>query len=222
MSNRVAFFRLEGTLVSSSALASVSHFAMNAQGFRERIFRFGYVAASAPIFGILGQNDRNLATRVSYSGLRNMSEDRLFLLGEEFAEKLKKKELASGKELLRKARKEKYRIVVLTELLSQVVTPLISHFRGVDDVICNEMEVRAGKATGRLISPIIGGHETASVVQEYSLKHNINLEQSVFYSGYAADLLTLSMFGQPCAVNPDYTLRRAAVGARWAILDYQV
>jgi phosphoserine phosphatase len=35
-------------------------------------------------------------------------------------------------------------------------------------------------------------------------------------------MLLLAAVGNPCAVNPDFTLRRAARDARWPIVDYHV
>jgi phosphoserine phosphatase len=32
----------------------------------------------------------------------------------------------------------------------------------------------------------------------------------------------LAAVGRPCAVNPDYTLRRAAREAGWPVMDYHV
>ena len=81
---RAAFFRAEGVLLSRGVLAATAYYAANAQKFSERALRLGVVALSAPLQGLLGQNDRTLANRLAFLAARGMSEDRLAELGEEY------------------------------------------------------------------------------------------------------------------------------------------
>ncbi|MFT4706003.1 MAG: phosphoserine phosphatase, partial [Bradymonadia bacterium] len=152
---------------------------------------------------------------------RGMSEDRLHVLGDEFWEEtLEPSLLESGIELISRARKDGHRIVLLSENIAPVVGAMAERIRGVDDFICNSIEISGGETTGRLLPPIVGGHEGGRWLKEFAAEHDIDLSRSVAYAAGGPDLLLLAAVGEPCAVNADYTLRRAATEARWALMDY--
>ena len=217
-----AFFRVEGTLVSQGTLAATAYLAGNAQGFGERLLRLGGVALAAPVFGLLGQNDRTLANRVAHLAYRGMSEDRIAVLGEEyFDDVLKGKVLETGRDLLKKARADGRRIVLLSEGLSLVMDPLAAYLGGVDDLICNRLEFTDGEATGKLLDPVVGGHDGGRLIARYAAEHGIDLARSVAYAAHGPDMLLLAAVGSPCAVNPDFTLRRAAREADWPVMEYR-
>jgi HAD superfamily phosphoserine phosphatase-like hydrolase len=218
-----AFIRVEGTLINGGCLSAAAYFAGNARGMRERAFRLGQVALTAPVYQWLGQNDRTLANRLAYLPLRGMNEDRLHELAAEYCESiLQPSVLHGGEELIKRARKEGHRVVLISDSLSLVIEPLAQHLRGVDDFICNQIELRDGECTGRLLDPVVGGHDSGPWAKRYAAEHEIDLAGSVAYGAHGPDLLLLSTVGFPCAVNPDFTLRRAARDADWPIMDYRV
>ena len=220
-SGAAAFIRLEGTLVDRGAVSAAAYFASNGAGLRERAVRLGSVAMTAPLYRVLGQADRTLANRLAYVCLRNMSEDRIVELAREYYEDvLREHVLDSGVELLRRVRREGHRIVLLSDGLQQVVEPLVAQLRVVDDFVCNRLEFRHGVTTGRLLEPIVGGHASGKWAQRYCQEHGVSLEQSMAFAAHGPDLLWMSTGGHPCAVNPDYTLRRAAREADWPVMDY--
>lgn len=218
-----AFFRVEGTLLPRGAVSAAAYFAANGRGFRERALRLGHLAVAGSAYGLLGQSDRTLANRLTYLSLRNMSEDRLAVLADEYFEDIVRDQiLEGGVELLRKARKRGQRVVLISDGLQQVIEPLVQQLRHVDDHICNRLEFRDGRATGRLLDPVIGGHDSAKWAERYAVEHELDLAQSVVYAAHGPDMLLMSAVGFPCAVNPDFTLRRAAREADWPVMDYHV
>lgn len=219
----VAFVRVEGTLVAGGACSAAAYFAANAAGFGERARKLGQVALTAPFYALLGQSDRVLANRLAYLPLRNLSEDRISELAEEYFEGVVKERLLQGGiELLREARRQGHRVVLLSDGLAQVIEPLAAHLRHVDEVVCNRLEFRDGYATGKLLAPVIGGHDSAAWARRFAQEHDLDLSRSVVYAAHGPDLLLMSTVGLPCAVNPDFTLRRAARQADWPVLDYDV
>jgi HAD superfamily phosphoserine phosphatase-like hydrolase len=218
-----AFVRVEGMIINGGCLSAAAYFASNARGMRERALRLGQVALTAPVYHWLGQTDRTLANRLAYLPLRGMNEDRLGELAAEYAENiLKPSVLQGGVELLRRARREGHRVVLISDSLSLVVEPLAEHLRVVDDIVCNQLEMRDGECTGRLIDPVVGGHDSGPWAKRYAAEHGIDLTRSVAYGAHGPDLLLMSAVGFPCAVNPDFTLRRAARDADWPVMDYRV
>jgi HAD superfamily phosphoserine phosphatase-like hydrolase len=216
-----AFFRVEGTLVDRGALAASVYFASNAQGFAERAFRIGALALGSPVYGFLAQNDRTLATRAAYVTVRHMSEDRIAELADEYyADILKDRVYDKGRELIKRARKEGHRIVLLSEGIEPVVAQLAEALSA-DDYVSNRLEFEDGKATGKLLEPVVGGHDMGAWLKRYAREHEIALEQSLAYAAHGADILLLSAVGKPCAVNPDLALRGAARDADWPVLEYR-
>ncbi len=216
-----AFFRVEGTLLKRGTTSMTAWFAANAQGTRERAFRLGHVALAATGFALLRQNERTLANRMAWASLRGMSEDRLHVLSEEYVdEHVLPNLLQSGLELIKKARRDGHRVVLISESIDLIMQPLAESLRGVDEVVCNRLELRDGETTGRLQEPVVGGHEAGPWIRAYAEQHNIDLSGSIAYGCHGPDLLLLAAVGQPCAVNPDFTLRRAATASRWPVLDY--
>ena len=220
-SKTAAFFRIEGTLLPAGACSAAAYFAANAPGFTARALKLGQVALTAPLYGLLGQSDRVLANRLAYLPLRDLSEDRIALLAEEYWDgMLRHRVLQGGVDLLRDARRQGRRVVLISDGLAPVVELLVAHLRHVDDYVCNRLEVRDGLATGKLLEPVIGGHDVHGWVKRYAAEHELDLGASIVYAAHGPDLLLMSAVGSACAVNPDFTLRRAARQADWPIVDY--
>lgn len=218
-----AFFRVEGTLVPRGALSLAAYCAANQARVSDRAKRLGQLALTAPLYALLGQSDRVLANRLAYLALRGMSDDRVAVLAEEYFEQvLKERVLKGGLELLKKARSEGHRIVLISDALEPVVAQLVAHLRNVDDYVCNRLELRDGLATGKLLEPVIGGHGSDAYARRYGEQHGLSLQRCVAYGAHGPDLLLLSSVGARCAVNPDFTLRRAAQQSDWPVLDYDV
>lgn len=178
---------------------------------------------TGPLYSLLGQSDRVLSNRLAYLSLRDLSEDRIAELAEEYFDGIvKPRLLQGGVELLRDAQRRGQRVVLLSDGLAQWIEPLAAHLRHVDDFVCNRLEVRDGVATGKLLEPVIGGHDSAAWARRYAQEYALDLSRSVVYAAHGPDLLLMSSVGSPCAVNPDFTLRRAARQADWPVLDYDV
>lgn len=221
MTETAAFFRVEGTLVKRGALAASAYFAGNAQGFKERALRVTALAVGAPVLGFLAPRDRTLATRAAYAALRHMSEDRIAELAEEYYDDVLSAGLYDrGRELLRQARRDKHRVVLLSEAIEPVVAKLARALE-VETYVCNRLEFVNGEATGKLLDPVVGGHDGAAWAKRFAAEQGIDLSRSLAYAAHGADLLLLSAVGRPCAVNPDLALRAAARDGDWPVLEYR-
>ena len=215
------FVRVEGVLTAHGACSAAAYMAANAAGLRERFLRLGHLAIATPLYELLGQSDRVLANRLTYLALRNMSEDRIAELAEEYWKNvLQRQVLKAGVELLRRARAEGLRVVLLADGIEPVLAPLVDHLQHVDALVCNTLEVRDGLATGKLNEPVIGGHDGGLFLERYAQEHAIDLPRSTAYGAHGPDVLLMTAVGRPCAVNPDFTLRRAAREAGWPVMDF--
>lgn len=212
----VSFFRVEGILSSRPSLAAPAWLAANAQTFRQRAFGLGTVLAAAPL--ALSKQDPGTAHRLAWAGLRDVSEDRLILLGETYFEGwLQDNVPEAGTRVLAQARKRGDKVVLVSDNVDVVVSHLANQL-GVDDLVCNHLEIRNGRATGRLTDPVVAGHVGGSWLKSYAEQHGINLEKSTAYGHSELDASLLSSVGMPCAVNPQAGLRRMARDLDWPIL----
>jgi HAD superfamily phosphoserine phosphatase-like hydrolase len=221
--NPAVFVRVEGVLTARGACGAAAYMAANAAGLRERVVRLGHLALATPLYEVLGQSDRVLANRLTYLALRNMSEDRIAELADEYWRNvLSRQVLQSGVELLKRARSQGLRIVLMSDCIEEIVRPLAEQMPSVDKLLCNRLEYREGLATGKLCDPVIGGHDGGQFLARYAQEHGIDLARSTAYGAHGPDVLLMTAVGQPCAVNPDFTLRRAARDAGWPVMDFHV
>lgn len=216
---KAGFFRVEGTLTPRPTIATCAWLAANAQAVGERLARLGNVALATPFLSFGPLRDATTGSRVAWMGLRGLSEDRLVVLGEEYAERFLIPSLREvGLELVRDARKQGLRVVLISDNLDVVVRHVADHL-GIDDLVCNTMEMRKGKATGRLRDPIVTGHVASEWVRGFASEEGIDLGASSAWGAQAEDGMLLGAIGRPCAVHPDWQLRRMARDLDWPVVE---
>ena len=152
---QVSFWRVEGSLLELGAMRPVGFFTWNAQSFAERWARRAGMAGMALARPFAYFASRTFATRFLHILLRGVSRDRLDLLGEEYFHYVLKPQLRrEAAEKLIEAVRNGERVVLVGQLLENVLRPLAHHF-GVASIISNRLEFRDGRATGRLLDPIV-------------------------------------------------------------------
>src|SRR5205807_1495225 len=152
---KVSYWRVEGSLLELGALRPVGFFTWNSQSFAERWARRAGMAGMAIARPFAYFLSRTFATRFLHTLLRGVSRDRLDLLGEEYFHYVLKPQLRrEAAEKLIEAVRNGERVVLVGQLLESVLRPLAHHF-GVASIISNRLEFRDGKATGRLLDPIV-------------------------------------------------------------------
>lgn len=209
-----AFFRVEGTLLTRPTAFATAWLAANAQELGGRLVRLGALGAALPVWGA----DPGLGRRLSWSALRGMSEDRLVILGEEyFHEWLADHVSELGLDLVARARAQGLRIVLVSDSLDVIAKHVASAVKA-DDWIANRMELRNGRATGRLVEPVVASL-SGTELRAYADEHGLDLLQCLGYGASGEDALLLSAVGLPCAVGPDRTLRRMAREHRWPVVE---
>lgn len=138
-----------------SALRPVGFFNWNSQSFSDRWERRAAMLFMTLLRPFSYGASRTFATRFLHTVLRGISQDRLDLLGEEYFQYVLKPQLrAESSEKLREAIRSGERIVLAGQLLESIARPLARHF-GVDYFLANRPEFRNGKATGRLLDPVM-------------------------------------------------------------------
>jgi long-chain acyl-CoA synthetase len=154
-SSGVTYWRVEGSLLELGAMRPVGFFTWNSQSFAERWARRAGMAGMALLRPFAYAANRTFATRFLHTLLCGVSRDRLDLLGEEYFRYVLKPQLrsAAAEKLIQAVRRGE-RIVLVGQLLENILRPL-AHYFGVESFISNRLEFREGKATGRLLDPIV-------------------------------------------------------------------
>lgn len=149
------YWRVEGSLLDLTVVRPVAFFTWNAQTFAERFRRRGLIFLMAVLRPFLYSANRKFATRVVHTVLRGVTRDRLDLLGEEYFEyKLKPRLKPKGVQAVRELVQSGAEVVLVSQALDHLMRPLAQHL-GVNRIVANRLEFRAGTATGRLLDPVI-------------------------------------------------------------------
>ena len=152
---KTSFWRVEGSLMELGALRPVGFFTWNARSFTECWARRAGMAGMALARPFAYAASRTFATRFLHSLLRGVSRDRLDLLGEEYFHYVLKPQLRQGAvEKIVAAGRGGEHVVLVGQLLENILRPLAHHL-GAEAFLANRLEYRDGKATGRLLDPVV-------------------------------------------------------------------
>jgi HAD superfamily hydrolase (TIGR01490 family) len=214
-----AFYDLDGTLVRTNLVHAYAYNARNQQGLLRSVTRTISTALRVPVFMAADFYSRTFFNDIFFGRYRGESEDRLRYLADELFENVLKPSIFPGAyELIDKSRRLGLRQVLVTGALDLTVRPLARHL-GIEDAVTNRLEYVDGKATGRLLPPIMAAATKASWMRTYAEKEGLSLSECYSYSDSMSDLPMLSVVGHPTAVNPDFRLRSTALQHDWPILD---
>jgi len=160
------YWRVEGSLLDLTVVRPVAFFTWNAQTFSERFRRRGLIFLMALLRPFLYSTNRKFATRVVHTVLRDVTRDRLDLLGEEFFQyKLKPRLKAEGVQKVRELVEAGADVVLVSQALEHVMRPLAQHL-GVKHIVANRLEFRDGTATGRLLDPVVRPRGAFALLRE--------------------------------------------------------
>jgi HAD superfamily hydrolase (TIGR01490 family) len=216
---KAAFFDLDGTLISTNVVHAYAYYAKNEGSAAGIAARSAATVASLPLFGTLNLIDRKIFNEFFYRSYAGLTEDRLLTLAEDlFEDVIGPAIYPKAQDLIDQARRAGCQVVLVTGALDFTMRPLARHF-GADALIANKMQFVGGKATGKVIPPIIEGANKANVIRDYCEANDVSLRLSHAYSDSASDYAMLTVVGRPTAVNPDLRLRALARSYNWPVLD---
>jgi HAD superfamily hydrolase (TIGR01490 family) len=216
---KAAFFDLDGTLIRTNVVHAYGYYAMNEGSLLGTLGRTLSTVANIPLFGALNLVDRKVFNEFFYRSYAGLTEDRLLTLADDlFEDVIKAAIYDDAQDLIDEARRAGCRIVFVSGALDFTMRPLARHLKA-DDLIANKMQFVGGKATGKVIPPIIEGANKANVIRDYCELHGLMLNKSHAYTDSASDYAMLTVVGRPTAVNPDLRLRALARSYNWPILN---
>lgn len=110
-------------------------------------------------------------------------------------------------------------VIIVSASGAELVAP-IAQMLGADHWIASQMAVEDGKYTGE-ITFYAYGENKAGAIRELAQARGYDLDSSYAYSDSITDAPMLDAVGHGFVVNPDRSLRRAAVDHGWGVLKFR-
>lgn len=110
-------------------------------------------------------------------------------------------------------------VVLVSASGDEMVRP-IGALLGITDIIATRMSIVDGRYSGE-VEFYAAGPSKVIGVRELAAERGYDLAECYAYSDSSSDLPLLEAVGRPSAVNPDRTLRRAALENEWPILEFR-
>ena len=211
----LAFYDFDGTLVSGNVVDQYLWYARR----RRSWWRLLRLAVLAPWLMLADLYSRTLFNHLFYREYRRFPE--AWLRGEApalYADYVLSHLHEGVEALLERNRAEGFVNVLVTGSLDFAMAPVVNGL-GFDEMAANRLEFAGGRATGRLLPPVLAGEEKARAMLDLCRRYNVEPAQCRAYSDDMSDLPMLEAVGQPIATNPKPALRRAALARNWRVLD---
>ncbi len=93
----------------------------------------------------------------------------------------------------------------------------IARTLGIEHVLATRLEVRDGIFTGSPVFPLCYAEGKVQQARELLARHDLGLQDAVFYSDSITDLPLLEAVGTPVVINPDPGLARVARQRGWRV-----
>ncbi len=217
-----AYFDVDGTLVATNLLQPTLYYLLNQARPEVGLARLGRALLGAPAMALAELRDRRLFNELLFSNFAGMTEDRIVIVAPDVFEEIIKPRIFRGAiDLVAKCKAAGQRVVLITGSLDQT-TEIFARHIGADACITNRLEFKDGKATGKLLRPVVAGPEKANLIVQDAKANGHDLSRCHAYSDSYSDVPMLSVVGHPNCVNPDSKLARLARAYRWPILDIDV
>lgn len=210
-----AYFDVDGTLVSTNLVHPTLFYVLNQGTPLATLKRLGRAALRSPSMAVAELVDRRTFNELLYSAYEGMSEDRLLSLADEVFEDVIRPALYPGsRDLVRRSRDAGHDVILISGALDFIVERLVRHLDAAG-FIANRLEIERGKATGKMLKPVVAGPEKARLIREHAARHEWDLSECFAFSDSYSDLPMLSVVGHPAAVNPDKRLELLARAYSW-------
>jgi HAD superfamily hydrolase (TIGR01490 family) len=215
-----AFYDLDGTLVDVNLLHVTAYMLGNVAEWKGRLVNLASMALRLPRIYRAERNDRRLLNVAMFSIFRGISRDRLFVLGEEYCERVLMSHFYSqAVDLLEGNRAAGLEPVLVTGSPDFVVAALARRI-GVETFAANQLAFSRNLASGRLREPIVAGEEKARWCGEFAARKGLRLGDCWGYADSYYDLPFLTAVGHPVAVNPDRRLLATARDRQWPVIRF--
>ena len=142
------------------------------------------------------------------------------LARENFEKQIRHEIYADGLKAIAKYRERGIPTVLLSGSNRLIVEP-IAEYIGITDVICTELEVRAGRFTGNVDGLYrIQEHKVSGAI-DWCHARDTTPSRVAFYGDSKSDIPMFEVVGQPHVVNPGDSLATLASNRGWEVLRWK-
>lgn len=212
-----AFFDYDRTLISE----------FSAESFFREVVRRGLLKpqdiprALAIVVGyLLGQQPFSSLVEMSAEVVQGESVADLEEMGARLFRKKIAGEIYPEMRAIVEAHRRKDHTTVLLSSATRYQVQDVARDLGFGQMVCNDYEVKDGRFTGLMVSPIVYGDGKLRAAEEMAAGLGLDLDRSWFYSDGKEDLPLLEEVGNPRPTNPDRGLRRVATERGWPTLEF--
>jgi putative phosphoserine phosphatase / 1-acylglycerol-3-phosphate O-acyltransferase len=207
-----AFFDFDGTLISGYSASAW-------YGERLRTFQVGPAELARTLVAGVEMNvngaDVTRFMEIAVEAWTGRAADEIEELGERlFVQQIAGMVYPQADPLVRAHRRAGHTIAVASSATPFQVAPLAREL-GIANLLCTEVEVVNGVATGKLAGPVLWGPGKAQAVREFAEAKGLDLDRSYAYGNGKEDLLYLEAVGRPRPLNPDGGLTKLARERGW-------
>lgn len=214
-----AYFDVDGTLVSTNLLPPTFRAFANQASPLKSLRRVGMAVLDGARMAFAELKDRRRFNEILFSHYKGITKDRMEILAEEiFEDVLKPAVFPGAKDLIQACKRSGQRVVFVTGSL-EVTIKHLAKYLDADDWITNRLEYKNGKATGKLLQPVVAGPEKSNLIVSDAKANNHDLQKCHGYSDSFSDVPMLSIVGSPFCINPDKKLSALAKAYRWPVID---
>ncbi|MEP4149221.1 MAG: HAD-IB family hydrolase [Halioglobus sp.] len=217
-SSRVAMFDLDRTLIAVYSAVPLLMEQLKAK-------QVSAVGATQQILMALGQSrdvyDFEEVMEAAVGMMTDLDEHELTRLGDRlFHKHLQKKLYAEAQELVDTHRQLGHHLVIVSSATRYQIEP-VAEALGIDDILCTELEVNAGKLTGVIKGEVCWAEGKLNAANDWCEEKNIKLSNAWFYTDALEDLPLLEAVANPVAVNPSKDLELHARSQDWPICKFR-
>ena len=215
-----SYFDVDGTLVGTNLVHPTLYYMLHLQTPLHSLRKLGRAVVKAPAMLWAEMRDRRMFNEILFSAYEGISQDRLVELAASAYRAVMRPRIYPGaRDLIAECRKAGHEVILVSGALDILLEHLARDLGGVDRCIANRLEIHEGRATGKLLRPIVAGPTKARLIADDAKAHGHALEACFAYSDSYSDVPMLSIVGNPAAVNPDRRLALLARAYHWPILN---
>ena len=211
---KLAFYDLDGTLVSSNVVSQYLWYAK-----RTALWRMLRAMWRAPSWILAERKSRLLFNEVFFREYAGLGESFLRSNAKRMADEVLTPALyPQARARLQADLAAGYRLVLITGSLDFAVEGFAREL-GFSEVIANQMLFRDGMAQGKLVSPVLAERAKVDAVLAACSRMGADPKACRGYSDSTSDAPMLEAVGEPCAANPSKGLLAIAQQRGWPVIS---
>ncbi len=209
-----AFFDLDQTLFAGFSATAFTRDQLASGALSPRDLGDSLRATLSFAMGRMGFSAFVAATSAVYRGI---PESVLEEAGQQTFEKhLATQIYPESRALVRAHQEQGHTVAIITSATRYQAAPVAREL-GIEHLLYTELGVEDGVLTGKVVRPTCYGEGKAEAARSLKAKHDLDLEQSYFYSDSHEDLPLFEIVGHPRPLNPTRKLAQIAKERQWPV-----